>query len=243
MIRVAPQFPPLIKGMAAGPANPLTIASAEAQRGTDAGLLVWSLTDDRMRAALVLAPETPLSHAASALVACGVGLQNALGVLVPPETAVHLEWAGGIRLNGGHAGGMRLYSSTRDADDIPDWMIVSLELTLRLPDKAEIEPGETPDWTALDQEGAGEVDAMDLLEGWSKHALLWLGELEHPNGLATLYREWRGLVWQLGEDTAVTLPGERIGGRFLGVDENFGMILKAGEDTRLIPLTTLAERV
>lgn len=96
MIRVAPQFPPLIKGMAAGPANPLTIATAEAQRGTDAGLLVWSLTDDRMRAALVLAPETPLSHAASALVACGVGLQNALGVLVPPETAVHLEWAGGI---------------------------------------------------------------------------------------------------------------------------------------------------
>lgn len=155
MIRVAPQFPPLIKGMAAGPANPLTIATAEAQRGTDAGLLVWSLTDDRMRAALVLAPETPLSHAASALVACGVGLQNALGVLVPPETAVHLEWAGGIRLNGGHAGGMRLYSSTRDPDEIPDWLIVSLELTMRLPDKAEIEPGETPDWTALDQEGAG----------------------------------------------------------------------------------------
>lgn len=243
MIRVAPQFPPLIKGMAAGPANPLTIASAEAQRGTDAGLLVWSLTEERLRAALVLAPETPLSHAASGLVACGVALQNALGVLVPPETAVHLEWSGGLRMNGGHLGGMRLYSSTSDPDSIPDWMIVSLELSLTLPDKSALEPGETPDWTALDQEGGGEIDALDVLEGWSKHALVWLNELDSPNGLAALYREWKGLVWHLGQDTAVTLPGTRIGGRFLGVDENFGMLLKSGDETRLIPLTTLAERI
>ncbi|MDP2738655.1 MAG: P-loop NTPase [Pseudorhodobacter sp.] len=36
---------------------------------------------------------------------CAVGAQNALGALAPPESAVHLDWTGGIRLNGGHCGG------------------------------------------------------------------------------------------------------------------------------------------
>lgn len=241
MTLLTPQFPPLIKGLAAGPANPFAIAVGEAEKGTDAGLLPWSLTEDRLRAAIVLAPEVPLAQAAAAFFACGVGIQNALGVLAPPETALMLEWTGGLRLNGAHVGALRLISPSTDPADVPDWLVVTLELTLRLPDK--MEPGQTPDWTALDQEDCTDVDPVALLEGWAKHSLVWLSELDDAKGRATLYREWKGLVWHLGEDTNVVLPSERLSGKFLGVDEDFGMILKPADgESRLIPLTAILER-
>lgn len=234
---VAPVFPPLLTGLAAGPANPLPIAIAQAEKGVEAGLLVWSQTEERLRAALVLAPETPLEQAMAGLVACAVGMQNALGVLAPPETAVHIDWMGDLRMNGAHVGALSAQASTRDPAAVPDWLIVSMALTLRLPDR--LEPGQIPHFTALDQEGCADLDPLALLEAWARHSLLWLSGLDEPRGRANLYREWRGLVWNIGTDITLPLPGETLSGTFLGVDENFGMLLKTAEGPRLLPLTTL----
>ncbi len=241
---LAPVFPPLLKGMAAGPANPVLIAIAQAERGVDAGLLVWSQTEERLRAALVLAPDTPLEPAMAGLIACAVGMQNALGALAPPETAVHIDWTGDLRLNGAHVGGLRAICprvpAGQMADWIPDWMVVAVDLTLRLPDR--LEPGQTPNWTALDQEGCGEIESITLLEAWARHSLLWLNGLDEPQGRQSLYREWKGLVWNLGKEISLPLQGESLTGTFLGVDENFGMILKTAMGPRLLPLTALLER-
>lgn len=234
-----PIFPPLMKGLAAGPASPFPIACAQAERGVDAGMIAWSVSEGRLRAALVLAPEVTLEPAMAAFCACAVGLQNALGALAPPESAVHLDWTGGIRLNGGHCGGLRVAASTRDPQAIPDWLVIGVELTLTLPD--QLEPGETPDWTALDQEGCGEIDPVELLEAWARHTLLWLNGLDDASGRASLYREWKGLAWNLGENISLPVDGQRITGTFLGVDENFGLLLKTASTTRLIPLSTLIE--
>ena len=236
---IVPSFPPLLKGLATGPANPFTVAIAEAERGVDSGLLAWSLSPERLRAAIVLAPEMPLEPAMAAFCACGVGIQNALGTHAPPETAVHLDWTGGIRLNGGHAGGLRAAASTRDPKAEPDWLVVNLELTLALPDK--LEPGETPDWTSLAQEGCGDIDPPLILEAWSRHAMLWLNALDEPKGRSDLYREWKSIAWKLGEDISLPLDGTRQNGTFLGIDENFGMLLKLGAKTHLIPLSKLLE--
>ena len=239
---IAPVFPPLFRGMAAGPANPLTIAMAEAERGVDAGLLVWSQTEERLRAALVLAPDTDLDAAMVGLVACAVGAQNALGVLAPPETGVQIDWAGDLRMNGAHLGALTAHAATRDPARVPDWLIVGLDLTLRLPDA--LEPGQIPHWTALDQEGCGDIDPVALLEAWARHSLNWLHAIEAPEGRAALYREWRGLVWNLGGPVSLHLAGDRHEGQFLGVDENFGMILKSTDgDTRLVPLSSILDEI
>lgn len=238
-MNAAPSFPPLLKGLATGPANPLAVAVREAEKGVDSGLLTWSLSPERLRAAIVLAPEIPLEQAMAAFCACGVALQNALGTYAPPETAVHLDWTGGIRLNGGHVGGLRAVASTRDPKAVPDWLVVGIELTLALPDK--LEPGETPDWTALSQEGCGEIDPHMILEGWSRHAMLWLGALDDAKGRAGLHREWQGLAWNIGKEISLPMDGARQKGVFLGVDENFGMLLKFGEKTHLIALSKLLE--
>ena len=68
----------------------------------------------RLMAAMVMAPEVPLEDAMAMLPTCGVGFQNALGALAPPEVAVHLEWAGGLRINGASCGRMRVAAGGND---------------------------------------------------------------------------------------------------------------------------------
>ena len=105
----APQFPPLLSGLAVtGAIHPFDTACAMAIEGCDAGLIVHNITADRLMAALVMAPEVPLEDAMAMLPACGVGFQNALGALAPPEVAVHLDWDGGLRINGASCGRLRV---------------------------------------------------------------------------------------------------------------------------------------
>jgi biotin-(acetyl-CoA carboxylase) ligase len=229
-----PSFPPLFSGLAVeGQADPFDKACAEAARGCDAGLVVYNLGADALRASLVFAPDVALEDAAAMLPLCGVGFQNALGALAPPEVAVHLDWDGGLRINGASCGRLRIAASTDDPKAEPDWLVVGLELPL-WPESNDM--GHTPDQTALYAEGCADVNASDLLESWVKHTLVgintWL-----EGGAAVLQSEWRGLAHGVGEE--IQMKGRT--GTYLGVDERFGMLLRDTEQTHLIPLTRLLE--
>ncbi|MDR9393758.1 DUF4444 domain-containing protein [Roseovarius sp. SYSU LYC5161] len=231
----APTFPPLMHGQAVDTGiDPFEKACAMAALGCDAGLIVYNLSADRLLAALVMAPEVPLERAMAMLPACGVGFQNALGALGPPELAVHLEWAGGLRVNGAACGRLRAMAGGTDPAAEPGWLVVGLELPLLM---LATRPGERPDETALYEEGCAEVDAVALLESWARHTLNWITTWE-DDGVRALHAEWRGLAHGIGED--VTRNG--MSGTFLGVDETFGMLLREGETTHLIPLSTVLEQ-
>jgi biotin-(acetyl-CoA carboxylase) ligase len=227
-------FPPLMTGLAvSGGEDPFQTACLKATMGCDAGLVVHNLAHDCLRAALVFAPEVPLRDAMAMLPVCAVGFQNALGALAPPEVAVHLEWSGGLRINGAACGRMRAAASTTDPDTIPDWLVIGLELPL-WPQDAET--GNRPDETALYAEGCADVEAPRLLESWARHTLNWIARWE-AEGVKALHSDWRALAHGLGEE--MDQGGQR--GSFLGVDEHFGMLLRQGTETKLIPLTTLLE--
>ncbi len=227
-------FPPLMSGEAlSGAADPFETACMRAAMGCDAGLVVYNLGSVQLRAALVFAPEVPLSRAVAMLPACAVGFQNALGALGPPEVAVHLEWAGGIRVNGATCGRMRLIADTHDDAATPNWLVVGLELQLWPEDD---ETGHEPDRTALYAEGCADVQAPDLLESWARHTLHWIARWE-SDGPAALHSEWLGLAHNVGETVQV---GD-LTGTFVGVDENFGMLLRDDQTTHLLPLSSLME--
>lgn len=226
-------FPPLLWGQeAAGPA--FDHACLRATQGCDAGLVAYRLGKNLLEVALVFAPEVPLSRAVTMLPLCGVGFQNALGALAPPEVAVHLEWAGGLRINGAKCGRFRMAASDPDPDQIPDWLVVGLELPLWPEDSAEAHI--IPDQTVLYAEGCVDVAAPDLLEAYARHTLNWIGRWE-DEGAKPLHAEWRGLAHGMGEELT---HGDQTG-TFLGVDEDFGLLLRQGEATTLLPLTTLLE--
>ena len=225
-------FPPLMRGEAATvPA--LEHAAQRAVLGCDSGLVVHRIAAHRAEAALVFAPEIPLREAMAMLPLCGVGFQNALGALAPPEVAVHLTWTGGLRVNGAACGHMAVRASGTDPDAVPDWLVVGWSLAL-IPDA---EGGHDPDRTALYAEGCADVGPGTLVEAWARHSLNWIARWE-AEGVRPLAEEWRGLVHGIGE--TATRGGRT--GTFLGVDEAFGMLLRdeAGA-THLIPLATLLE--
>lgn len=227
-------FPPLMTGEAAGPGqDPFDLARQKAELGVDAGLVVYDLGADTLRAALVLAPEVPLAQAMAMLPTCGVGFQNALGALAPPEVAVHLDWGGGLRINGARCGSLRIAASTDDPAAQPDWLVVALELPLW----PQGDGGETPDQTALYAEGCAEVTAPRLLESWTRHCLHWINRWDEGD-LKALHAEWQGLAHGIGEDRQQA----GLNGTFLGVDADFGMLLRDDTTTHLIPLTTVLVR-
>ena len=231
-----PIFPPLFQGQAVGGrTDPFAKACALAALGCDGGTIIYNIGADRLAAAIVFAPEVVLEDAMAMLPACGVGFQNALGALAPPEVAVHLTWEGGILVNGAACGRLRAAASDCAPEDVPDWLAVGLEVPLIAEDVDA--PGAAPDRTSLYEEGCVEVAPDALLESWSRHTLVWINRWS-DDGAGPLHGEWRGLAHGIGEEVSV---GGRTG-LFVGVDERFGMLLREGEATSLLPLSGLLER-
>ncbi|MBW4710051.1 DUF4444 domain-containing protein [Roseobacter sp. YSTF-M11] len=229
-----PGFPPLFQGMATAGAAPFAVACSEARKGCDAGLVTYDVTLETLRAAIVFAPEVPLGAALVMLPICGIGFQNALGALAPPEVSVHLEWGGGIRVNGASCGALEIAASTDDAEEEPDWLVIGLTLSLW---SDGTDSGSTPDVTTLMDEGCNEVDAVDLLEAWVRHTLVWINRWD-DEGVKPVHDEWTGLAHGKGDTLAFGCDS----GTFLGVDENFGMLLRSNDQTAIIPITrTLTE--
>lgn len=228
------QLPPLFQGEAVpGAIDPFERATALAVAGTDAGTVVYNLSGNVFKASLIFTPEMPLEPAMTALPVCGLGLQAALGALAPPEVAVHLQWDGGIRVNGAICGRFRVKASTTQPTEEPDWLVVGLELNMSSSDG---NPGEAPDWTYLTEEGCAEITATDLLEAWVRHTLYWINRwLE--DGPRPVHTDWRALAQNMGEQ--IDVDGQS--GTFVGVDEHFGLLLRVDEDTQLIPLSSRLE--
>jgi BirA family biotin operon repressor/biotin-[acetyl-CoA-carboxylase] ligase len=209
-------------------------ACLRATQGCDAGLIAHNMGANTLQVALVFAPEVPLEDAIVMLPLCAVGFQNALGAVAPPEVAVHLTWDGKILINGASCGHLKIAASETDPALVPDWLVVAF--TLPLWPENDLAEGNTPDQTTLYAEGCIEVKAPMLVEAFARHTLNWIGRWEDV-GTKPLHSEWRGIAYGIGEDTQHN--GTK--GTFVGVDERFGMLLRHGETTDLIPLTTLLE--
>ncbi len=231
-----PSLPPRLSGEAAE--RPFAAAIARSRAGTDAGLILHDIRPDRLSAALILAPEVPLGRAMAMAIAAANAFGDAFGALAPSEVAAQFDWPGGFRINGGRCGGIRAAASTRDAAAEPDWLVIGLDVPFFAP--SEVEPGETPDRTTLWEEGCADITPQRLLESWSRHLLVWINTWEE-DGMVRLLGDWTGRAAAIGDDVELALAGTRHAGRFLGLDETGGMLLKTGGETRLLPLTLMLE--
>ena len=223
-----PQFPPLFTGQDAQGCDPFAMAVAAADIGCDAGLVIYDLASDRLCAAIVFAPDVTLADAAVILPICGVGLQNAIGALGPPEVGVYLGWDGMVYVNGGRCGALRIAASGTPEVE-PDWLVIDLTLSL-WPESDET--GLQPDQTALYAEGCAEIDAIELLEAWIRHTLVGINTWS-DSGTGQIHREWRGLAH--GLEGSINIAGQT--GTYIGLDDRLGLLLKIDDKTTLLPLT------
>lgn len=229
-------LPPLFRDQPA--LDPTAAAIAAAREGTDPGLITHDIRPDRLRAALVLAPEAPLEDAAQMLLVAGNGFADAFGALAPSEVGCHFDWPGTIRIEGGKVGRLAAAASTANPKVEPDWLVISLDIQIFAP--ADHDPGDTPDQTTLWDEGCADVAPQDLLEAWSRHTLVHINDwLE--DGPAKTFRDWSARLWKPEEETTIRLPGETLTGTPSGLDEKGGLILKQADAVRIVPLTAAVE--
>ncbi|WP_166267484.1 biotin/lipoate--protein ligase family protein [Marinobacter caseinilyticus] len=231
----SPQFPPLFSGeVVPKHMDPFDKAVSRAIAGVDSGTIFYSEAIDVLRAALVLAPETPLEEAIQAVYVAQIGLAESLGALAPPEVPVHFQWPDRIKVNGAVCGGVRFAADVSDPLAYPNWLVIGIDVPfMNLSD----EPGENPNRTCLHEEGCVEITSMALLESWSKHTLLWLTYLM-DSGFARVHKEWRPRCDTLGE--VINQPKS---GVFVGLDEKGRMLLRQGVMTETVSLIEFAEHL
>lgn len=230
---LTPQFPPLFTGEQV-PKNtdPFNKAVSRAIAGIDSGSLFYSEGQDTLRAALVLAPETPLEEAIQVVYVAQIGLAESLGALAPPEVPVHFEWPDRIKVNGARCAKVRFASDVSDPKAVPNWLVIGIEVAF-IPEFDE--PGLNPHQTCLYEEGCGDVQPMALLESWSKHTLLWLTHFL-DDGFDRIHNDWRPRCDELGKEIEYPAAGV-----FVGLDNKGRMLLRQGVMTETLSLITYAE--
>ena len=231
----SPQFPPLFSGVAVPKrTDPFDKAVSSAIAGVDSGTIFYSEVADTLRAALVLAPETPLEDAIQAVYVAQIGLAESIGALAPPEIPVHFQWPDRIKINGAVCGGVRFASDVSDPKAQPNWLVIGIDVPfIPLND----EPGKNPNKTCLVEEGCGEISPMALLESWSKHTLLWLTYFM-DTGFERIHNEWRPRCDTLGK--MITHPRS---GVFVGLDDKGRMLLRQEVMTETLSLIEFAEHI
>jgi biotin-(acetyl-CoA carboxylase) ligase len=229
----SPHFPPLLNGeVVPKHTDPFDKAVSQAIAGVDSGTIFYSEARDILRAALVLAPETPLEEAIQAVYVAQIGLAESLGALAPPEVPVHFQWPDRIKVNGAVCGGVRFAADVSDPTAHPSWLIIGIDVPF-IP--VNDEPGKNPNQTCLFEEGCSEIEPMALLESWSKHTLLWL-TYWIESGFERVHNNWRPRCDSLGKEIERPRPGI-----FVGLDEKGRMLLRQDVMTETVSLIEFAE--
>ena len=231
----SPQFPPLLTGeVVPRHTDPFDKAISRAIAGVDSGTIFYTQGEDTLRAALVLAPETPLEEAIQAVYVAQIGLAESLGALAPPEVPVHFQWPDRIKVNGAVCGGVRFAADVSDPKAYPNWLVIGIHVPFTM---AGNEPGDNPDETCLCEEGCVDITPMSLLESWSKHTLLWLTYFL-DSGFERIHADWRPRCDTLGMQIDYPRPG-----LFVGLDDKGRMLLLEDVMTETVSLIEFAEHL
>jgi len=209
-------------------------AAIEAARGgIEEGVFYWVDRSDRLEAALVLTPERPLRALYSTVYVAALGLAGALGSVLPATATVTFAWPNWIEANGGRVGRLLLSLPACEADAVPAWLILGIDLALA-GDPADDAPGRNRDSTNLMEEGMEGADATDLLEGFSRHFLVWLRTWE-ADGFVPVREAWLNRCRAFPSQRPVPLPGDGAG-VVLGIDDDGALLVRQDDARRTLAI-------
>ena len=166
-------LPPLLNPIET--AEPFSTAVEQVrQRKAGAGDLFWTSSNILANFAIVLEPDVNYARAVEMIPLALVALSDCLAVVLPPQVAVQFRDDHNVIVNGGLVGGIDAAMSLKTANkEIPDWLVLSINVALRQPEDAG-EPGLQPDITTLDEEGWEEPDLPKFIETYARHFLSWM---------------------------------------------------------------------
>lgn len=216
-----PSFPPLLNGhRVVAPKSPVKRAKAMLAKGElGAGDLLWSDDLKNLDFCVVLEPEVSRSRCHEMLLLMMVAFGDAVGALAPPEMAITYQWPNSIQLNDASIGFADLQISDEETDDVPNWMIVSLEVAIK-PENIMHDPGNEAWRTTLWEEGCGDITRTELLESTARHFLNWVHTWSEE-GFKPIHDQWMGRICEKQKMVEDITADE-----FIGIDENGNGLVK-----------------
>jgi biotin-(acetyl-CoA carboxylase) ligase len=232
-----PQFPPIYSPFAVTTEiDPFERCLSVAAEGAEAGTLLWSIGQEACECAIALAPEQSLEASLPVALVALLGLGDALGSLAPPVVAVTFGWPDRIEVNGGVIGGVRMaHASTRSSAEVPEWMVIGFGVALRGAWGSDGEPGDDLYRTTLADEGCGDIQTDDLLEGFARHLLAWMHRWQE-DGVEPIRQAWLARATGLGKPVEIEVDGQRKEGTFAGLTESGAIRLVNDGVTQTISL-------
>jgi len=119
----------------------------------------------------VLAPDRALDDSGVVLHLGTLALFDAIAVLAPPQTPMHIIPPDGLAVDGGRVATIRATQAVVRPGDVPEWAVLSIDLAAGV---SSSDPGDRPDQTSLLEEGFGEVTSAEVLTHVSRHLLSWV---------------------------------------------------------------------
>jgi len=185
----APQLPPVYRLVRTGGGDPTEAAIAAGLASEEEGALFWDDHCANLRCALLLHPDTPLEEALPLLTVASVGVGDALAALTPPQLPLSFGWPNRILLNDGAVARLLLVAADAPADAAPDWLALTIEVDM-IADWEDPAPGARVDVTNLAEEGADDIEQIELLEAICRHLLSWIARWQSDDGLAPALASW-----------------------------------------------------
>ena len=187
-----------------------------------------------MQFALVLEPEVERARCPEMLFAAMVAFGDAAGAVIPPEVAITYRWPDSILMNDGEVGSACLKISDSEIDNIPDWMVVSLDIKV-LADFSDQNPGKRAHETTMWDEGCVEITPVQLLESTSRHMLNAIHNWSE-DGFKPVHEQWMGRLCEK-QKLAASLDQDI---EFIGLDEHGNALVKNGKDPVISTIDALA---
>jgi len=157
-----------------------------------AGTLVYVGRFDLAEFAVVLEPVEPLHMARRAFYAGMVALTDALRGYAPPNKPVTIDWPDAIRIDGGLVGGGRLgWPASASEDETPPWLVFGA--MIRTVSMTETEAGVHPLASALQEEGFGDVGAVEVTQSFARHFMVAFDRWQ-TDGFAVLAQQYLALL-------------------------------------------------
>jgi biotin-(acetyl-CoA carboxylase) ligase len=157
-----------------------------------AGTLVYVGRFDLAEFAVVLEPTEPLHAARRAFYAGMVALADALRAYAPPNKAVTIDWPDAVRVDGGLVGGGRLgWPKLTRENEQPSWLVFGA--MIRTVAMTETEAGVHPLASALQEEGFGEIGAVEVTESFARHLMVAFDRWQ-IDGFASLAHQYLALL-------------------------------------------------
>lgn len=230
-----PSLPPLYRPLAvASDVDPFAHGIDLAAADADPGTLVWSQGEAACECALVLAPEHSLKQSFPVVQVLMLGIGDALGALIPPVVAVTYGWPDRIEVNGGLVGGVRLaWPESGVPDAVPDWMVAGFGIALR--GGWGEDRSNDLHRTTLQEEGCGDVTALDLLETFSRHFLSWINRWQ-DSGIEPVHQAWLSRATGLGKAITFEVNGHVRDGIFSGLGDTGALRLLKNGITQTVAL-------